>query len=329
MKNVPAFGIGVLNLLFGACAEPEYDETTANGAGRSPTGGSSALTGSGSGGVSGAAGGLASGGKGHTSATGGASGSGSAGGSANTGAGGGSSSGGTNTGGFANAGAGGASSGGTGSSGGTNGSGGANNSGGASGSGGTGSGGAGACAGFSDDFEDGNASGWTDSGGDWAIGDDAGNRVYQGGNGNEESWAGPSCADQVVEAKIKVDFAGSSDSYRAGIMARHAGSSSFYAFALGADGKLTLRRSTSLLTSSVTGTCSAVAAGIDGTEWFTLRMEVTGAPGSIHIKTFLNATPVHDCTSTSASSAPASGPGGVLTYGTTTASFDDFTVNGP
>jgi hypothetical protein len=171
--------------------------------------------------------------------------------------------------------------------------------------------------------------GWTDSGGDWAIGDDSGNGVYQGGNGNEESWAGPSCADQAVEAKIKVDFAGSSDSYRAGIMARHAGSSSFYAFALGADGKLTLRRSTSLLTSSVTGTCGAVTAGIDGTEWFTLRMEVTGAPGSINIKTFLNGTAVHDCTSTStsASSAPASGPGGVMTYGTTTASFDDFSVN--
>jgi hypothetical protein len=130
-----------------------------------------------------------------------------------------------------------------------------------------------------------------------------------------------------VEAKLKVDFSGSSDSYRSGIIARHAGSSSFYAFALGGDGKLTLRRSTSMLTSNVTGTCNAVTAGIDGSEWFTLRMEVTGAPGSINIKTFLNDMAVHDCTSTSASSAPASGPGGVMTYGTTTASFDDFSVS--
>jgi pectate lyase len=196
-------------------------------------------------------------------------------------------------------------------------------------SGSAGAGGSTTCAGFSDDFEDGNTSGWTDSGGDWTIEDDAGNAIYQGGNGNEESWAGPSCGDQAVEAKIKVEFSSSSDSYRAGIIARHAGSSSFYAFTLGGDGKLTLRRSTSMLTSSVTGTCAAVTAGIDGSEWFTLRMEVTGTPGSIHIKTFLNGTGVHDCTTTSASSAPASGPGGVMTYGTTSASFDDFSVGSP
>ena len=48
------------------------------------------------------------------------------------------------------------------------------------------------CAGyaFCDDFEDGNADGWTPSGGTWSVITD-GSHVYQGGNGNSMSLAGP------------------------------------------------------------------------------------------------------------------------------------------
>jgi hypothetical protein len=96
---------------------------------------------------------------------------------------------------------------------------------------------------FCDDFEDGNSTGWTKSGGTWSVIDDAGDSVYQGGNASEESYAGEAAwTDQTVEANVKVaSFGGTSDSYRAGIMARHSGSSAFYVFALGGDGNLTLR----------------------------------------------------------------------------------------
>lgn len=182
---------------------------------------------------------------------------------------------------------------------------------------------------FCDDFEDGNSTGWTKSGGTWAIVDDAGDGVYQGGNGSEESYAGDTAwTDQTVEANVKVtSFGGTSDSYRAGIIARRNGSSNFYAFAIGGDGNLTLRKSTSAPSGS-SGTCGAIASGIDATKWFTLKMSVSGAAGSVKIKTYLNGVLKHDCTTTS--STVASGSAGVLTYGSSTvARFDDVSVTTP
>jgi hypothetical protein len=182
---------------------------------------------------------------------------------------------------------------------------------------------------FCDDFEDHNANGWTKSGGTWTVLADGGDWVYEGGNGSEEAYAGDvAWTDQTVEANVKViSFGGTSDSYRAGIMARRSGGSSFYVFALGADGNLTLRKSTSTPSGS-SGTCAPIAAGIDGTAWFTLKMTVSGPASSVRIRTYLNGTLKHDCTTTS--STVVSGQAGLLTYGSNTvAHFDDVSVTTP
>lgn len=257
-----------------------------------------------------------------------------AGGASATGGSSGSSAGSSGTGGTATAGsgAGGKSAGGTSAAGGGTSAGGTSS--GASGSAGASQGGSGnAMCGagvvFCDDFEDGNSTGWTKSGGTWSVVDDAGDGVYQGGDASEESYAGEAAwTDQTVEANVKVaSFGGTSDSYRAGIMARHDGSSAFYVFAIGGDGNLTLRKSTSV-PSGNSGTCSAVSAGIDATQWFTLKMSVSGAAASVNIKTYLNGVLKHDCTTTS--STVTSGSAGVLTYGSNTvARFDDVSVTTP
>jgi hypothetical protein len=182
---------------------------------------------------------------------------------------------------------------------------------------------------FCDDFEDQNASGWTKSGGTWSVVADGGNWTYEGGNGSEEAYAGDtSWTDQTVQAKVKViNFGGTSDSYRAGIMARHSGGSSFYVFALGGDGNLTLRKSTSTPSGS-SGTCGALAADIDAEDWFTLKMTVSGAASSVRIRTYVDDVLKHDCMTTS--STVANGRAGVLTYGSNTvARFDDVSVTTP
>jgi hypothetical protein len=180
---------------------------------------------------------------------------------------------------------------------------------------------------FCDDFEDLIADGWSTSGGTWAVmEDDDGNDAFQGGGASEEALAGDgSWADQTVEARVRVvAFGGDSDTYRAGIVARYASSSAFYVFALGGDGTLTIRRSTGAPSGS-SGTCAAVSTNIDPGEWFTLKLQVTGPSGNVRLRTYLNGTPVHDCTSTATTTA--SGKIGVLTVGSgTTARFDDVKV---
>jgi hypothetical protein len=214
------------------------------------------------------------------------------------------------------------------------GTGGSSSGGGGAGGGGSGAGGSGSAVcdngvAFCDDFEDQNANGWTKSGGTWTVVQDAADWVYAGGNGSEEAYAGDGAwTDQTIEANVKVvSFGGTSDSYRAGIMARRSSGSNFYVFALGGDGKLTLRKSTSTPSGS-TGACAALAAGVDTTGWFTLKMAVTGNAGSVRIQTFINDQPKHDCTTTS--SPLTQGQVGVLTYGSgTVAHFDDVTVTTP
>jgi hypothetical protein len=307
-------------------------ETTDHPAGddeSSSRGGSSSVGGSKSGGTSGlggtkpvGGGGTSAGGAAGVTAGGASAGS-TAGGSktagtSGTGGSGGNASAGGGTGG-SSSGAGGKTSGGTGGSGGA-------------GGGGNGGSGSAMCddgVAFCDDFEDQNANGWTKSGGTWSVVQDAADWVYAGGNGSEEAYAGDATwTDQTIEANVKVvSFGGTSDSYRAGIMARHTGSSSFYVFALGGDGKLTLRKSTSAPSGS-TGTCAALAAGVDTNAWLTLKMSVTGNAGSVRIQTYINGQPRHDCTTTS--SPLAQGRVGVLTYGSgTVAHFDDVSVTTP
>lgn len=176
---------------------------------------------------------------------------------------------------------------------------------------------------FCDDFEDASADGWTTSGGTWAVVSDT-SWVYQGGNGSQEAVAGQqSWTDQTVEARVKVvSFGGNTDSYRVGILARYTGSSNFYALAVGADGNLTLRKSTSQLSG-----CDPVASGIDPSAWFTLKLEVSGPASAVQIRTYINDTLAQECAVTD---GLASGQVGVVTYGSSTdGQFDDIRVSTP
>lgn len=319
----------VLVLSAAACAaetnEPLQEGASGslgNEAGTSGSGGASASTG---GKTSAGAGGAATGGAalgGTSGKAGGANAAGTAGANA-------AGSGGKASGGTASGGAGGASAG-MGNTGGKAGAGQAGSS--SGGSGGSSGGGSATCANgvaFCDDFEDHNANGWTKSGGTWTVVDDGGDWVYEGSASSEEAYAGDAAwTDQTVQANVKVmAFGGTSDSYRAGIMARRSGASSFYVFALGADGNLSLRKSTST-PSGASGTCGAVAAGIDGKSWFTLKMTISGAAGAVQIRTYLNGALKHDCLTSS--STVAAGQAGVLTYGSSTvAHFDDVSVTTP
>ena len=76
------------------------------------------------------------------------------------------------------------------------------------------------------------------------------------------------------------------------------------------------------------GGCETVADSLSAGTWYTLSMVITGAQGTINIKTYLDGVQKHDCTVTG-SNAYGTGQAGVITYGTTTARFDDFRVLAP
>jgi pectate lyase len=175
---------------------------------------------------------------------------------------------------------------------------------------------------FCDDFEDGVADGWTTSGGTWSVLDDGGNKVYQGAD-SQESWAGPVVLDQTVEASVKVvAFGGTSDSYRAGIIARWSGASNFYTLEVNASGLLSIRKSTSVLSG-----CNQVASGTTTGTWFTLKLAVSGPASSVTLNGYVNGTLLLTCTHTS---GLGSGQAGVVTYGSNTvARFDDVRVSSP
>lgn len=177
-----------------------------------------------------------------------------------------------------------------------------------------------------DDFEDGNASGWSTSGGTWAV-VQSGSYVYKGASGGYQAFAGDAgMTDQVVEAKLSsVVFGGTGSSHRAGIIARRTSTSNFYTVVLDAAGDLRLLKGSSSPSGS-SGTCAA--AQVSPGASFTLRLAVTGAAGSVNLKTYLDGNQVHDCTSTSGTLA--SGSAGVYTYGSNSvAEFDDFKVSVP
>jgi hypothetical protein len=160
---------------------------------------------------------------------------------------------------------------------------------------------------------------------------DGTNHAYQGGSGSQESIADgtASLADETVQADIKViTFGGTGTAYRAGIIARYASPSNFYTFSIDQSGVLHLYKSTSAPSSS-SGTCGAIVSGVDPLAWHSYRIVIAGAPGSIRIRTYLDGALQHDCTTT-ATSVPASGSIGVLTYGTgTVAMFDNVTASSP
>jgi hypothetical protein len=328
-----------LPFVAGACASDDGDS------GRPPvnfaSGGSSGLGGAGAAGGAGGTGGgvgfggtggtLGSGGTGGSVATGGAGGSsggagGTTGGTGGTGASGGATgSGGSGGSSGSNGGTGGATGGaggGGGTGGGTGGSGGS--TGGAGGGGGTG-GSVPECGitgfVFCDDFEDGDAAGWTKSGGTWTVVDDAGNSAYEGG-ASEESYAGPSLTDQTVQARVKVLQMNTGNSYRAGIIARLSGSSNFYTLQVAGDDTLSIRKSTSVVSG-----CAAVPVGVTVTDWFTLKLEVSGAASAVSLRGYVNDELKLTCTHTS---GLAAGQPGIVTYGSgTRARFDDVRVSTP
>jgi hypothetical protein len=182
---------------------------------------------------------------------------------------------------------------------------------------------------FCDDFEDGNAAGWTTTGGTWSVISDQ-SYVYAGGSGSYNSTAGSSWGDQSVEVRMKIlQFGGSGSSYRAGVVARNAQGSNFYALALDAAGDLRLLRGSSS-PSGASGTCDAVASGVSPVTntWVKLKIAVSGTGSSVRIRSWLNDGTIHDCTTTS--STIPTGNAGVMTYGSSTrAEFDDFRVSTP
>ena len=153
---------------------------------------------------------------------------------------------------------------------------------------------------FCDDFEDGNTVGWTPNGGTWSVITD-GSRVYQGGNGNSMSLAGPAAwTDQTVTARVKVlQFGGTSTSYRAGIVARATSTSNLYVFAIDASGALRLLKGTSSPASGdgASGTCGKVTpdSGRGRNTWYTMQIRVVGTGANVLITTFFNGTMIHDC----------------------------------
>jgi hypothetical protein len=160
---------------------------------------------------------------------------------------------------------------------------------------------------------------------------DSATKVYKGGNGTAYSSVagGTGWTDQTVEATMKITaFGGSGSSYRAGIMARYTGGSNFYVFGLDAANNAVLMRNSSS-PSGASGTCDTASSGLTSLNTqVTLKLQVSGPAANVVLKTWLNGTPVHTCTTTS--STAASGAAGVFTYGSgTLAEFDNFTVSTP
>jgi hypothetical protein len=301
-----------------------------------PPGTGGAGGGAGTGGAGGAAGTTGTGGAAGTSAAGasGAGGTTGAGGGGSTGTAGASGSGGT-TGSAGTSGAAGTT--GTAGRGGTTGTGGAAGAGGATGTAGrggtTGTGGAG-CAGyaFCDDFEDGDTVGWTPSGGTWSVVTD-GSKVYQGGNGNSMSLAGPpTWTDQTITARVKItQWGGTSTSYRAGIVARATDASNLYVFAIDASGSLRLLKGTSSPSGTgATGTCGKVTPSpiAAANTWYTMQLKIAGSGGNVTLTTFFDGTMIHSC-QTSVGTLNA-GAAGTYIYGPNTiAEFDDVRISTP
>jgi hypothetical protein len=351
-RDFPAWVVGALIAAGCATAESEdvsdglsNDEPTSgkgNPGGSSSSAGSAGKltaggTGPGQSGSGGASAGTASGGKASGGSAGNATGGSDEGGSAGSG--------GADSGGKAGAGGKGGTSGSSGGnpggSGGkagssAGGSGGTNSGG--SGGGGSGGGGSVMCPGgklgcddplyaLCDDFEDGDAACWSVSGGTWTV-VQAGSQVYRGAVGGYQAYVGdPAMTDQIVEAKLtNLVFGGSGSSYRIGLMARRTSTSNFYAATLDEAGDLRVLKGSSGPSGS-SGQCDSVAVSPPAAG-FTLRLEVTGPSGNVHIKTFLDGDPIHDCTTTSGTLA--AGAAGVYTYGSkSVADFDDFKLSIP
>jgi len=199
--------------------------------------------------------------------------------------------------------------------------------GGAAGAGGRGGSGGNCPGAFCDDFEDGDAIGWTPIGGTWSVIGDGGS-VYRGANGSGNAIAGSaSWTDQTVEARVKVvQFGNTKPGFRAGVIARYANATSFYVFLYDGGGSLRLLKDGDLPPSHA-GACAKIDANLTAGSWHTLRLSVSGST-TVRLQTFLDGTPIHDCTTTSGT-VPA-GAAGAYVYGSNTiVEFDDVRVSTP
>ena len=132
-----------------------------------------------------------------------------------------------------------------------------------------------------------------------------------------------------IEADVKVEnFASNSSSHWVGLIGRYTGNSTFYTFAIDGAGDLRLLRSTSNAASGAQ--CSTLTESLVVGQWYHMRMDITGVQGNIHITTYLDGAPKHNCTITGSN---AFGPGryGVVSYGSTGTNgrYNNFTVSAP
>jgi hypothetical protein len=202
---------------------------------------------------------------------------------------------------------------------------------------------------FCDDFEantvGGPAAGWTSTTGTWSVTSDptqvAGDQnVYSNASTSDsKSQAGSGTyANASIEAKIKVTrFSSTSGSNAAGVYLRGNGTND-YDLSLAGDGMLYLRRtptsSTELgCTSGNSNGPSGVTVGTTtGTDWFKLKLEVTGAAaGGIDITGYVDATgsgyvQVLQCLLVSGAYMFDSGTAGVFSKANAPAEFDDVLI---
>jgi pectate lyase len=119
---------------------------------------------------------------------------------------------------------------------------------------------------FGDTFDDGNADGWSRNGGAWSIVTD-GTPVYRqtGTSGNARALAGStSWTDYTVQARVK-------STGTAGVAARAASTSQYYAFVVTGAGAAQLQR-----VSGGTATVLATAVAATSAGWRTLALDVRG-----------------------------------------------------
>ncbi len=173
---------------------------------------------------------------------------------------------------------------------------------------------------FSDDFETSDAGEWMPSAdaSAWSVVMDDTNVYRQAPpevNSDRFSVAGDGgWTDVSVEARVEViAFNGRSSSYFAGVYARVQSASSYYSFALRSDGKVSIRKTSSNLGSSVD-------AGIVEGQWFDVKFVVRGST----LTGYVNGTQVATVTDSSI-------PSGAIGVGTrnTSAMFDDVRVTVP
>jgi hypothetical protein len=186
---------------------------------------------------------------------------------------------------------------------------------------------------FCEDFEDGTTSKWLLTNGTFVVTSD-GSKVLRVEAGTGEASAGISkmmgWGDQTVEGRFKVTITAAGSSYRVGIGAR---CQNCYIAAVDQMHNLLLIRgmSAGLMPSTAAG-CAAKAVPVSEGQWFTVRMRVSGmgpVPGNpVHVETWVNGQPVHDCMDKTMVSATG-GVGIFATAVSVATEFDDIWLTAP